>query len=360
MDGTRNSIFVRIREPRDLQPLIPMTMDASDSGTTTGRGSGNGNRSHAGNTVRSNANSLVSSGALNSKPVLAFLAGFRITQILVGCWALLQGKEIGSCADLFYLRLWLFGYIVRCVALLYILWHRYKLSQANEQHRRPRRVRTRRPDSPTSPPGSARSNSSAGQRQRDPTREEDELTQFRIERLSFLMDVFYAVWFVVGNIWVHTVEPCTNQDQVLYTVCTVYLLLGFVGFIMPLLMCIAICCCLPCAIVAITMLGSGLQDNMGAPREVIEQLPEYKFENGKLNGKGIPQSEATCSICLEEFEEGSMVRELPCGHLFHSGCVDKWLSLNPTCPLCREGILEDEEEGEEGCESGESGEPLPV
>eukprot|EP00894_Picocystis_sp_ML_P000006 jgi/Pico_ML_1/50523/g6.t1 len=83
MDGTRNSIFVRIREPRDLQPLIPMTMDASDSGTTSGRGSGNGNRSHAGNTVRSNANSLVSSGALNSKPVLAFLAGFRITQILV-------------------------------------------------------------------------------------------------------------------------------------------------------------------------------------------------------------------------------------------------------------------------------------
>lgn len=60
------------------------------------------------------------------------------------------------------------------------------------------------------------------------------------------------------------------------------------------------------------------------------------------------ESENECSICLEPFidpEKGQLllpsgehvnVRILPnCAHMFHSACINKWLSKKDTCPLCR-------------------------
>ncbi|KAE8780180.1 RING-H2 finger protein ATL80-like [Hordeum vulgare] len=43
-----------------------------------------------------------------------------------------------------------------------------------------------------------------------------------------------------------------------------------------------------------------------------------------------------CSVCLEDLEDGEMVRQLPaCKHLFHVGCIDMWLHSHTTCPVCR-------------------------
>ncbi|CAI9777261.1 unnamed protein product [Fraxinus pennsylvanica] len=43
----------------------------------------------------------------------------------------------------------------------------------------------------------------------------------------------------------------------------------------------------------------------------------------------------SCSICLNEFSQGSEVTCMPCSHSFHCNCIDKWLRKNHTCPLCR-------------------------
>jgi hypothetical protein len=48
---------------------------------------------------------------------------------------------------------------------------------------------------------------------------------------------------------------------------------------------------------------------------------------------------AQCAICLGLVRAGEAVRRLPaCGHLFHAGCVDKWLRAHATCPLCRAAV----------------------
>merc|ERR1712166_1551944 len=40
-----------------------------------------------------------------------------------------------------------------------------------------------------------------------------------------------------------------------------------------------------------------------------------------------------CSICYEVMKPGEQCRRLPCFHLFHSACVDRWLHVKGTCPL---------------------------
>ncbi|KAK9994772.1 hypothetical protein SO802_024475 [Lithocarpus litseifolius] len=44
----------------------------------------------------------------------------------------------------------------------------------------------------------------------------------------------------------------------------------------------------------------------------------------------------TCPICLSEYQSKETLKTIPkCQHCFHIECIDKWLSLNATCPICR-------------------------
>lgn len=43
-----------------------------------------------------------------------------------------------------------------------------------------------------------------------------------------------------------------------------------------------------------------------------------------------------CAICIEPLEDDEDIRGLTCGHAFHAGCVDPWLtSRRACCPLCK-------------------------
>ncbi|XWS07618.1 hypothetical protein CRYUN_Cryun41cG0004700 [Craigia yunnanensis] len=49
--------------------------------------------------------------------------------------------------------------------------------------------------------------------------------------------------------------------------------------------------------------------------------------------------ESECCICLGVFEDGEKVKVLPkCQHSYHSECVDRWLSAESSCPLCRASL----------------------
>ena len=69
----------------------------------------------------------------------------------------------------------------------------------------------------------------------------------------------------------------------------------------------------------------------------------------------------TCSICIDEFEEGEMVRLLPrCNHAFHTECIIPWLTERQgCCPLCKVSVVEQpdeqqqQQEGDAGNDNGE-------
>lgn len=44
----------------------------------------------------------------------------------------------------------------------------------------------------------------------------------------------------------------------------------------------------------------------------------------------------SCAICIDTLEEDDDIRGLTCGHAFHAGCLDPWLtSRRACCPLCK-------------------------
>ncbi|EAW08273.1 RING-H2 finger protein [Aspergillus clavatus NRRL 1] len=53
------------------------------------------------------------------------------------------------------------------------------------------------------------------------------------------------------------------------------------------------------------------------------------------------RSQSTCAICLDDFVSGaSIVRELPCGHIYHLNCIDTSLTqISSLCPLCKKSVL---------------------
>ncbi len=51
------------------------------------------------------------------------------------------------------------------------------------------------------------------------------------------------------------------------------------------------------------------------------------------------QLHPTCTICLENFDISSDVKQLPiCHHIFHRNCLTEWFLYHNNCPMCRTNI----------------------
>lgn len=42
-----------------------------------------------------------------------------------------------------------------------------------------------------------------------------------------------------------------------------------------------------------------------------------------------------CVICQDDININTILRSLSCKHLFHINCIDKWLTENKKCPICK-------------------------
>ena len=74
--------------------------------------------------------------------------------------------------------------------------------------------------------------------------------------------------------------------------------------------------------------------DIGLDESTLRSYPKLLYSQAKVHkGDSIA---SCCSICLADYKESDTLRLLPdCGHVFHRKCVDPWLRLHPTCPMCR-------------------------
>ncbi|CAE5958687.1 unnamed protein product [Arabidopsis arenosa] len=83
----------------------------------------------------------------------------------------------------------------------------------------------------------------------------------------------------------------------------------------------------------ITQQPRGVVEITGLDRSTIESYKKVELgESRRLPGtNGI-----ICPICLSEYASKETVRCIPeCDHCFHVECIDEWLKIHGSCPVCR-------------------------
>lgn len=72
---------------------------------------------------------------------------------------------------------------------------------------------------------------------------------------------------------------------------------------------------------------------VGLDGPVIESYPKIIVGDSRRLPK---PNNGPCCICLTEYRPKDQIRCIPdCQHCFHVDCIDEWLRMNATCPLCR-------------------------
>ena len=72
----------------------------------------------------------------------------------------------------------------------------------------------------------------------------------------------------------------------------------------------------------------------GLNKAQIKKIPRFIYQ--KHIHKNIDNK---CVVCQYEFKNGDNITKLNCGHVFHTDCVDTWLSKNKVCPMCHKEII---------------------
>ncbi|KAI5079767.1 hypothetical protein GOP47_0005246 [Adiantum capillus-veneris] len=78
----------------------------------------------------------------------------------------------------------------------------------------------------------------------------------------------------------------------------------------------------------------------GLDEATLESYPKFSYVEKKIYHGYQHGDDASCSICLADYRNGELIRMLPdCRHSFHAMCVDAWLRLHASCPMCRTSPL---------------------
>ncbi|PWA62112.1 Zinc finger, RING/FYVE/PHD-type [Artemisia annua] len=75
----------------------------------------------------------------------------------------------------------------------------------------------------------------------------------------------------------------------------------------------------------------------GLSQHALNHLSVMVFNNVEDDESSSASRE--CSICLEGFENGDELINLPCVHRFHSCCLLPWVEVCGACPNCRKDIV---------------------
>ena len=75
----------------------------------------------------------------------------------------------------------------------------------------------------------------------------------------------------------------------------------------------------------------GLSERLKADRTTLTTLTTEDI--ARLQPEDL--TDRRCAICLCDYEEGEVLRNLPCNHGCHMECMDLHLAQSKNCPMCR-------------------------
>ncbi|KAK9277195.1 hypothetical protein L1049_006734 [Liquidambar formosana] len=292
-----------------------------------------------------------------SKPVVALDMMWNMAFVVVSVVMLLCTLNEQPNTPI---RLWICGYALQCGVHVVLVWMEYRrrnMRRTTDEERQPSDERQQYDEE-------VNESEDDGAEGRGSTSLNRSSVTKRCESVNTMASF---LWWIIGFYWVVSGgESLLQNAPRLYWLAVVFLAFDvFFAIFCVVLACligIALCCCLPC-IIAILYAVAGQE---GASEADLSILPTYKFQivNNEEKpcvgaGKMVPietnsgylaserillPEDAECCICLSSYEDGAELHDLPCNHHFHSTCIEKWLKMNATCPLCKYNILKGNEQ----------------
>ncbi|XP_060189736.1 E3 ubiquitin protein ligase RIE1-like [Lycium barbarum] len=217
------------------------------------------------------------------------------------------------------MRIWVFGYGFGCVISLVLLYWRYWALYVRQTD-------------------DSAANSDIEQQI---SHDESRVLSPRMERCRTCIELFFAIWFVMGNVWVFGSRfGSFHHAPKLHVLCISLLAWNAVTYSFPFILFVLLCCCVP---ILSSLLGYNMNMgsvDKGASDEQLSNLPSWNYKENKeeIKSSAMDNENAECCICLAKYKDKEEIRQLPCSHIFHLKCVDQWLKILSCCPLCKQEL----------------------
>ena len=165
-----------------------------------------------------------------------------------------------------------------------------------------------------------------------------------VDRYVRYFNAWYLIWFILGSVWVSDGGTCSTNAPHLYRLIVALTIIYYALLFLPLACFCLIVCCLPLFILVYRIMLPYAERERRRARAAdpaqVQSLNSIQFspETFARHTGHDNLEDASCVICLGDYEEGEEVRFLPCKHHFHKECVDVWLRLDKACCLCKQDI----------------------
>lgn len=107
-----------------------------------------------------------------------------------------------------------------------------------------------------------------------------------MDKCRTCLELFFAIWFVIGNIWAfNTCNVTSHEAPRLQVLCVSLLAWNAITYSVPLLLFMLLCCCVP---LASCLLGYNINigsDDKGASDDQISSLPNWRYKAGDADCK---------------------------------------------------------------------------
>jgi hypothetical protein len=161
-------------------------------------------------------------------------------------------------------------------------------------------------------------------------REGEDIDEVYSLQIAFVAQaVLYVIWQLPGNVWMWSCDDCLSETPALWGLSLSNLILAYLYMLVPAIILVSVCACLPVAIVFVMMISGNGQSP--ASERLINSLESETYD------KQIHVGDPACTICATDYEEEDMVTVMQCDqrHFYHTECIKRWLRINANCPICR-------------------------
>ncbi|KAG0242016.1 hypothetical protein BGW41_004999 [Actinomortierella wolfii] len=153
-----------------------------------------------------------------------------------------------------------------------------------------------------------------------------------VQAVLFVAQIFSACYMLQRQPVSSRLALLDQRSRVLMIVFMIWTVLG-VGFLSGNGR--STCPCSSLALQQILPVSVSSELSRTATKPMLESLDSRPMVEGMF---GEDPEEATCAICLGDYQPKEPIRFLPCQHHFHLECVDQWLLTDKSCPLCKHDI----------------------